>query len=148
METIISKRLGNTFLIHAIVSAIFGLALYVIPGRMLVWLGWVPTNYEVTVGSTSVSAPGTLLVDPVITRVLGAALLTMAVAGFLGWRAKQLQEVSILVPLELVFCVLALVAFLVRILTVGLSIPLIGWVIIVILLGFTAAWGMLLRRAS
>ncbi len=146
MENTISKGLRNTFLVHTIVSAILGLALYVIPGRVLVWLGWIPEKYEVTVSGTTVSAPGTLLVDPVITRVLGAALLALAFASFLGWRAKQHQEVSILVPLELVFCVLALVAFLVRIVTLSLPIPVIGWVLIVILLGFAVAWGLGLRR--
>jgi hypothetical protein len=146
MENTISKGLRITFLVHAIVSAFLGLSLYVIPGRVLVWLGWIPEKYEVTVGDTTVTASGTLLVDPVITRVLGAALLALAFAGFLGWRAKQHQEVSILVPFELVFCVLALVAFLVRIVTLGLPIPVIGWALIVILLGFTVAWGSVLRR--
>jgi len=146
MENTISKGLRNTFLVHTIVSAVLGLGLYVIPGRILVMLGWVPETYEVTVGGTSVSAPGTLLVDPVITRVLGAALLALAFASFLGWRAKQYQEVSILVQLELVFCVLALVAFLVRIVTLGLALPVIGWVVIIILLGFAVAWALALRR--
>ena len=146
MENAISKGLRNTFLAHTIVSAVLGLLLYVIPGRVLVLLGWVPEKYEVTVGGTTVSAPGTLLVDPVITRVLGAALLALAFAGFLGWRAKQRQEVSILVSLEFVFCVLALVAFLVRIVTLGLALPAIGWVLIIILLAFAVAWGLMLRR--
>ena len=146
MENAISKGLRNTFLAHTIVSAVLGLLLYVIPGRVLVLLGWVPEKYEVTVGGTTVSAPGTLLVDPVITRVLGAALLALAFAGFLGWRAKQRQEVSILVSLQFVFCVLALVAFLVRIVTLGLALPAIGWVLIIILLAFAVAWGLMLRR--
>jgi hypothetical protein len=146
MENTISKGLRNTFLVHTIFSTILGLGLYVIPGRVLVLLGWVPENYEVTVGGTSVSAPGTLLVDPVITRVLGGALLALAFASYLGWRAKQRQEVSILVQLELVFCVLALVAFLVRFVTLGLALPVVGWVVIIILLGFAVAWGLVLRR--
>jgi hypothetical protein len=146
MEKTISNGLRNTFLAHSILSAILGLVLYVIPGRLLTWLGWIPENYEVMVGSIAVSTPGTFLVDPIITRVLGAALLALALSSFLGWRAKQYQEVSILVPLEFVFCVLALIAFLVRIATLGLSIPVIGWVLIVILLGFAMVWGLMLRR--
>ena len=146
MENTISKGLRNTFLFHTIVSAVLGLSLYVVPGRVLAILGWIPEKYELTVGGTTVSAPGTFLVDPVITRVLGAALLALAFASFLGWRAKEHQEVSILVLLELVFCVLALVAFVVRIVTLGLTLPVIGWVLIVILLAFAVAWGMMLRR--
>jgi hypothetical protein len=146
MENTISKGLRNTFLVHSIFSAVLGLLLYVVPGRVLVLLGWIPEKYELTVGGTTVSAPGTFLVDPVITRVLGAALLALAFAGFLGWRAKERQEVSILVLLELVFCVLALVAFVVRIVTLGLTLPVIGWVLIVILLAFAVAWGLMLRR--
>jgi hypothetical protein len=146
MANTISKGLRNTFLVHTIFSAILGLALFVIPGRVLTWLGWIPEKYEVTAGGTSVIASGTLLVDPVITRVLGAALLALAFASFLGWRAKQHQEVSILVQLDLVFCVLALAAFLFRIVSLGLPIPVIGWVLIVTLLGFAVAWGLVLRR--
>jgi hypothetical protein len=147
MENTISKGLRNTFLVHTIVSAILGLTLYVIPGRVLIWLGWIPENYAVAVDDfTSVTTSGTLLVDPVITRVLGAALLALAFASFLGWRAKLHQEVSILVQFDLVFCVLALVAFLVRIVTLGLPIPVIGWVLIAILLSFAVAWGLALRR--
>ena len=146
MENTISKNLKNTFLVHTIVSTVMGLMLYVIPGRVLIWLGWIPENVEFEIGGTTVSTSGTFLVDPVITRGLGAALLALAFASFLGWRAKQRQEVSILVQLDLVFCVLALVAFLVRIVTLGLPIPIVGWAFIVILLGFAVAWGLVLRR--
>jgi len=147
MENTISKGLRNTFLVHTIVSAILGLALYVIPGRVLIWLGWFTKEVVVTVGDTSVTASSTLLVDPVITRVLGAVLLALAFASFLGWRAKLHQEVSILIRLDFVFCVLALVAFLVRIVTLSLpTIPVIWWVCIAILLGFAIAWGLVLRR--
>jgi hypothetical protein len=146
MEKTISNGLRNTFLAHSILSAILGLVLYVVPGRLLTWLGWIPENYEVMVGNTAVSTPGTFLVDPIITRVLGAALLALAFSSFLGWRAKQYQEVFILVPVEFVFCVLALIAFMVRIATFGISIPVVGWVLIVILLGFAVVWGLTLRR--
>ena len=147
MENTISKNLRNTFLVHTIVSTILGLALYVAPGRVLVWLGWVREELEVTVPGTSVNLPGSFMVDPVMTRVLGAALLALAFASFLGWRAKQRQEVSILVQLELVFCVLALFAFLFRIVTPAIDpLPAIGWALIIILLAFAVSWGLALRR--
>ncbi len=150
MENSISKGLRITFLVHAIFSAIFGLGLYVIPGRVLIWLGWVPATYDFAVGSTRVTAQGSILVDPVLIRVLGAALLALALASFLGWRARQRQEVSILVPLEFVFCILSVVAFLYILVRYGSPygpfIPVIAWVLIVILLGFTVAWGIRLRR--
>jgi hypothetical protein len=146
MEITIAKGSRNTFLAHAIVSTILGLVLFVIPGRMLLWLGYIPDQWEVTVGSTVTSLPGTMLVDPVITRVLGAALLALAYASYLGWRAKQRQEISILVLFEFVFCALALLGILVRIVTLGLAMPVVVWVIIVILLGFLIAFGLMLRR--
>jgi len=147
MENTISKYLRNTFLVHTIVSAILGLALFVSPGRVLVWLGWIREELEVTAPGTTVNLPGSFMVDPVMTRVLGAALLALAFASFLGWRAKQRQEVSILVQLELVFCVLALFAFLFRIVTPAIDpLPVIGWALIIILLAFAVSWGLALRR--
>lgn len=146
MENTISKGLRNTFLVHIFFSAVLGLAVYVIPGRVLTWLGWIPKTYEVTVGDTTLSTSGTILVDPVITRLLGAALLALAFASFLGWRARLHQEVSILVWLDFAFCGLALIAFLVRIVNYTKPLPVIGWVMIAILIGFEIVWGLALRR--
>ncbi len=95
MDRPISQSLRITFLVHLIVSAVSGAAFWLIPGRTLTWVGWVPVTYQVP--GTDLTAPGTVFVDPVITRVLGAALLALAFLSYRGWRARQWSQVSTVV---------------------------------------------------
>jgi hypothetical protein len=74
--------------VHAVVSAVFGGLLLAGPGRFLGWFGWAP-------------------IDPIISRLLGAALLALAWGSYRGWRAVERAQVAILIELEAVFCVLA-----------------------------------------
>ena len=83
-----SKSLRYTFLVHAVVALLFGAALLAAPGRTLGLFGWAP-------------------VDPLLSRVLGAALLALAWGSFRGFRAAERWQVALLVELEAVFCVLA-----------------------------------------
>ena len=144
MDTPISNSLRVTFLVHMIVALVLGAALWLIPGRTMSLLGWVPA--QVQIPQSELSIPGTTFVDPVITRVLGAALLALGYASFLGWRASRREQVSLLVQMEFVYCVLAAVAILAGMFTMGRPMPLIGWVLAVILVAFAVAWGLALRR--
>ena len=83
-----SRSLRIIFQVHAIVSAILGVLLLVSPGRFLGLFGWAP-------------------VDPILSRLLGAAFLALAWASYRGGRATEESQVAILVELEAVFCVLA-----------------------------------------
>jgi hypothetical protein len=82
MNKSISRGLHITFLIHAVVAVVFGVLLLLIPGRSLTLIGWVPET--ITIPNSDLSAPGTFLVDAIITRLLGAALLAMAFSSFQG----------------------------------------------------------------
>ena len=75
MEAPISKSLRVTFLVHLIVGLVLGAALLLIPGRTIILLGWVPE--QVQLPQSELSVLGQTFVDPVITRVLGAALLAL-----------------------------------------------------------------------
>ena len=88
-----SKVLRTTFLVHAVVSLLAGAPLLLVPGQMLTWLGWAP-------------------IDPLVSRVLGAALLALAWSSFRGWKATERTRVAILVEMEAVFAVLACVGLL------------------------------------
>ena len=83
-----SRSLRIIFLVHAVVSAMLGALLLALPGRFLGWFGWAP-------------------IDPIISRLLGAALLALAWGSYRGWRAAERAQVAILIELEAVFCVLA-----------------------------------------
>ncbi len=142
MEGKPSVGLRSTFLVHMIIAAIVGDLLLFFPGRILWLAGWVPNQVEID--STGYYWPGMSFVDPVITRILGAALLTLVFVSYLGWRAQKWADVVSLVRIELVFCILGAVGLLAGIR--GRTVPLIIWGTLVILVVFAAAWGLALLR--
>ena len=93
------KALKITFLIHAVVAALVGAPLLIIPGRFLQLVGWQAMLQAIGCEST----------DPMISRVLGAALLALAWSSFRGWRATERAQVTILVEMEVFFTVLGCV---------------------------------------
>ena len=88
-----SQSLRITFIIHAIVAFILGLGLLAAPGQFLDIFGWQP-------------------VDPLMARMLGAALLALGWGSVRGYRAATWDEVEILVEVESAFTVLASVGLL------------------------------------
>jgi hypothetical protein len=143
MDQPISNRLRITFLVHGIISAILGAAMWLIPGRILSLLGWV--DEFVQLPGSDLSIPGQTFVDPFITRLLGAALLALALSSFLGWRATRWEQVAIVVQQETALCVLGVLAFF-YVLARGLRpMPLIGWGVMILLAAFTMAWGIAWR---
>jgi hypothetical protein len=113
------KFLKLIFLIHAIVALIVGAPLLIIPGRFLGAVGWAP-------------------VEPVINRILGAALLALAWSSFRGWRATDKTQVAFLVEMETAFTVLGCVGV-VRHLLIA-HYPLIVWIVLAVLALFAIAW--------
>jgi len=114
-----SKALKFTFLIHAVVALILGALLLIIPGRFLGWVGWTP-------------------VEPIINRVLGAALLALAWSSFRGWLASERAQVAILVEMEAAFTVLGCIGVLRHLLFGGY--PAMVWIVFAILALFAIAW--------
>lgn len=143
MDSSISNRLKITFLIHGIISAILGALLWLIPGRSLMMLGWVGKVFQVP--GTDLSVTGDFFVDPFITRLLGAALLALALSSFLGWRATRWEQVAIVVKQEAVLCVLGVVAFFYVLARNFRPMPLIGWGVMILLAAFALAWGVAWR---
>jgi uncharacterized membrane protein len=146
MDKQISSRLRTTFLVHMIVSGILGAALWLVPGRTLLLLGCVEDF--VLLPESDLSVPGTTFVDALITRLLGAALLALAFSSFQGWRAGQWGQVSRVVQLEAVFCMLGTLAFLATLILREHATPPLFWVLLVTLLAFTGAWGLALRNGD
>ena len=144
MDAPISNSLRVTFIVHMIVALVLGAALWIIPGRTLTILGWVPE--QVYLPQSDLSIPGSSFVDGVLIRVLGAALLALGYASFLGWRASRREQVNLLVQVEFVYCVLGTVAFLIGLFTMDRPVPVIGWVMTAILVIFSVVWGLALRR--
>jgi hypothetical protein len=145
MDTPVSNSLRTTFLIHMIVGLVLGAALWLVPGRTMTLLGWVPA--QVPLPESDLSVPGQTFVDAGVTRVLGAAFLALAYSSYLGWRAARHEEVKLLVQTEFVLCVLGTIALLVTAFTLARPFPAIGWVFVVMLAAFAVAWGLALRRS-
>ena len=114
-----SKSLKYTFLIHVIVSLIFGAALLLAPGRFLGLFGWAP-------------------IDPLISRLLGAALLALAWSSYRGWGASSYEQVSVLVEMEVIFTVFGSVGLLRHLLKAWY--PWYVWFLLAVLLVFAIAW--------
>jgi hypothetical protein len=145
MDRTISAGLRTTFLVHAIVAVVFGAALWLVPGRFLTLVGWVQESF--TIDGTEITAPGTLFVDGVITRLLGAVLLALAFSSYQGWRTQEWAKVALVVQLEAVFCLLSVIAGLMVVLFLREDpLPLFGWLTLVLLAAFGAAWILALRR--
>jgi hypothetical protein len=138
MDKPISSLLKTTFLIHFIISLVLGLAIFIVPGRTLTLIGWVPDT--VPVPNTELTVPGTIYVDAVISRLLGAATLALAFSSYLGWRARTWGQVSLIVQAEMVFCVLGAMGMIASFFLAEREIPIFGFVELVILLAFAAAW--------
>ncbi len=114
-----SKSLRYTFLVHAVVALVFGLPLLIIPGQTLDLFGWAP-------------------IDPIMSRLLGAALLALSWGSYRGWRAAVRSDVAILLQVEAIFTVLS-VAGILRHLLVG-SWPWYIWMTFIIFVLFAVAW--------
>jgi hypothetical protein len=120
-----SNALKTTFLVHAIVTVVIGALMLIIPGRFLQALAWAP-------------------IDPIASRILGAALLAIAWSSFRGWRATEWSEVAIVVEMEAAFTVLACVGLLRHLLFARY--PFIVWLIFAVFLAFAVAWIYFLLR--
>jgi hypothetical protein len=120
-----SKALRATFAVHCIVSLVIGALLLLIPGRVLTGLDWAP-------------------IDPLISRLLGAALLALAWGSFRGWRATDRAQAAVVLEIEAAFTVLGCVGWLRHLLFARW--PLVVWVPFAVLLAFAAAWVVFLAR--
>jgi hypothetical protein len=143
MDKPISSYLRNLFLVHMVITFIIGASIWLVPGRTLLFVGWEPEMVPVT---ADLSVPGTMLFDPFLARILGAALLALAFSSYRGWRAHSLGDVVSLVWLEAAFCVLGVVGVLYTAYANDFQVEDVHWVALMVLVVFSLAWGNALRQ--
>ena len=118
-------------LVYSIFNLVFGVFLFLMPGRFLGWFGWQP-------------------VDPLLSRVLGASLLAMAWCSLRGYLAEGPNVIRMLVSGYLVFTALGAIGIL-RHLVASSYYPFMVWFVFILLAVWAVVWGillMLLRRAN
>ena len=126
MEKKIKPGLKYTFLAHFIVGLIFGLVYLLIPQTYETMFRWpVP--------------------DPLVYRLLGAALLGFATSSILAYRETAWEKVIIVVRMEIVWLALAVLVMLYGMLIVGM--PGIGWLNTVLLAAFLVAFSLFYNPA-
>ena len=144
MDKPISNGLKNLFLIHAIVGFVFGVPLWLVPGRFLELLQWVPAMVQLP--QSQLSVPGQTFVDAPLVRLLGIALMALAFSSIRGYRAGQWSQVEVIVQTEAVFCALgALSVAGTGLFLIDRPLPLFGWVVTGLLAVFAVAWIMSMR---
>ena len=126
MEKEISRGLRITFLIHFILAVIFGLIFLLIPGLWGKLTGW------------SVQ-------EPVIYRLMGAAMLGFGTSSWFSYRETAWEKVKIVVQMEIVWPILGTLVFLWGMIFAGL--PVIGWLYTVIFAGFSIAFTVFYCRS-
>ena len=142
MDKPVSNTVRLVFLIHAVIGLIFGLGLLLIPGRSLSLLGWVPQWVQLP--NSDLSIPGQTFVDPLVTRLLGAALLGLAYLSFRCWQdiSRSWRAALPILEFEAIYCALSVAAFIISLFTIDRAMPVAGWVIALIFLVFFLLWGL------
>lgn len=123
----LSRALRSTFLVHAVVAFVVALPLFLVPETWAELVGW---------GAT----------DPAMARFLGAGLLGLSGASWLGYRAATWSAVRILVFLEVLFPGLLVLAGLYELL--ALDAPIFAWVPVAVSAAFAVAFSYHYRAAT
>jgi hypothetical protein len=111
----ISKQLNIMFLIHFFVSILFGIVFLIFVEAFVAFIQWP-------------------YLDPVVGRLLGAALIGFGATSLLAWRETEWAKVKIVVQMEIVWCAIGSIICLVSVFLFPL--PFFTWIIIIILIFF------------
>lgn len=111
----IFKQLNIIFLIHFFVSILFGLVFLIFVEGFVELIQWP-------------------YLDPVVGRLLGAALIGFGATSLLAWRETEWIKVKLVVQMEIVWCAIASVILLVSVFFFPL--PLFTWINISIFIFF------------
>jgi hypothetical protein len=113
------KLLKITLIVHIVLAVMFGLPLLGMPGRFLSFFGWAP-------------------VDPLISRILGAALLGLGWLDFRTLRLNSRQAAQPVIEAGTVFCGLASAGLLWHV--KGSYWPWMVWIVLATFIILTALW--------
>jgi hypothetical protein len=113
-----------TIIIFAIVTLIFGIPLFLVPGRFLKLFNWAP-------------------IEPLISRLLGAALLAMSFTAWIDFIKPDINPIRKSLAVNFIFCTLGAIGIF-RHLIAAIYYPFRVWFIFILLTIFAIAWGVLI----
>ncbi len=114
-----SNELQSLLKLNFVITLILGIPLLFFPGTFLSAIDWAP-------------------VDPLLSRALGAALLSMSWITFRGIRTENKQAVRLLIEMQTLFCFLSGIGILRQLLLVNY--PSMVWGVFGTLVGFAIFW--------
>lgn len=114
-----SNELQSLLKLNFVTTLILGIPLLFFPGTFLNAIDWAP-------------------VDPLLSRALGAALLSMSWITFRGIRTENKQAVRLLIEMQTLFCFLSGIGILRQLLLVNY--PSMVWGVFGTLVGFAIFW--------
>jgi len=116
LEKEVPKSLRSWFVVHFILDFIFAVPLLLVPERVMPLLGWTS-------------------VDPITSRLVGAALMGIGVESLLG-RNASLETYRAMLNLKIIWATSAVIGI-----SLGLAVggPAAGWAFLGV---FTAFWGL------
>jgi hypothetical protein len=117
-----SKYLKGLFAVHAVITLVFGVPLLLVPGRTLDLFHREPQ-------------------DPLLTRLLGAAFIALAVGSLRGFKTPDKSLIKTIIEMDLVFCVLGAIGFARHLFGSASYAPII-WLIFGLLTVFAIAWAV------
>ena len=116
----IPKALTIAFIVHFVADILFAVPLFIFPGKFLDLLGWKS-------------------IDPVVARLVAAALFGIGIESFIGRNASKDSFKSML-NLKIIWSSAAIVGFVVSLITYESSRLLIIWLLVIVFLVFNLLW--------
>ncbi len=121
-----ARALKIILLVEAVLALICGLPLLAGPGRLLTWLGWAP-------------------IDPILSRILGAALMAFAWLLFRAWQGSPADSRAVL-EVQAAFTVLGCLGLLRHLLFARY--PALVWALFAVLVVLAAVAVLFLARGT
>jgi hypothetical protein len=109
-----------TAIVWGILTLVVGAPLLLAPGRFLNTVTWDPG-------------------EPILNRILGAALLALSWASWRAWRSSDKAEIGLAAQAQAIFCALGAVGVLRHLLT-GAYYPPLVWAFFLLLALFAVLW--------
>lgn len=113
--------------LHVVVAGVFAVGLLVLAGKISEWVDWAPF-------------------DPTMAKMMGAALLALAVGSFLATRDPL--KFRVVIQMEIVYTAAAAVALLYRLLRYPDATPGFAWVVFALFVVFCLLFGVTYPSAA